>query len=498
MGQNLFLSAEDKQRKIEKQFTMLKCKLSDLIQNRRWDAALSLLSVIAKGEYIYNQYYRDDMLEDALQCMAANFLGNMRSKPIDDSPRKADILFYDGFGVDLRGLAYIYLDALCASGYRVVYVAPQSGKEATPNIQSLLQKHGGIIEWYPDVFSRKAFNRLWEICTSYNVKAGFIYTTPWDVVGLMVFEGLKGHLTRYLINLTDHAFWLGVRALDYCLEFRDYGASISCKYRKLEETQLILQPYYPIINKEIEFVGFPFKKEQGDFVIFSGGSLYKTLDKEKTFYHLVNACLDKYPFVKFWYAGNGDGTEIHALIRKYPGRVAWTAERQDLFQLLQHVDLYLNTYPVSGGLMLQYAALAGKIPLTLLHDADAKGFLLHQDSLGIYFDEISSFLEELYHLIENASYRARKEQALAHTVISPEDFRENLWNILEKNQSGFTVNLEDAASQDMQKNYLEMFDEKREIPRLIATRKHLSLAAVVPYLFLKGGMTKILQKIKKF
>ena len=44
---------------------------------------------------------------------------------------------------------------------------------------------------------------------------------------------------------------------------------------------------------------------------------------------------------------------------------------------LEKSYFYLSTYPICGGLMFQYAASAGKVPVTLKYDEDlTKGFLL--------------------------------------------------------------------------------------------------------------------------
>lgn len=77
----------------------------------------------------------------------------------------------------------------------------------------------------------------------------------------------------------DHAFWLGRNAFDYCLEFRDFGANLSRQYRHIPIQKLLKQPYYPLADPTIPYGGPPFERADGD-VIFSGGTLYKTLDRE--------------------------------------------------------------------------------------------------------------------------------------------------------------------------------------------------------------------------
>lgn len=490
---------KDKRREINEQFEHLRIKLMQLISDRNWNKALNLLSVIAEGYYIYNQAYRDNFLEKELMFLSGKLTAQIKSKVLVERENR-DVLFYDGFessGNDYRGLVYIYLKALCEAGYHIVYVIPKQKENGIPNIKALLQRYHGEIQCFSSGYSGAVFQELWTICCKYKVKYSFLYTTPWDVIGLAVFNGLKGQTQRYLINLTDHAFWLGINALDYCLEFREYGASISANYRGLQKSQLIMQPYYPIVDEHIKFKGFPFQVKKDDFVIFSGGSLYKTLGAGGTFYRIVDSCLQKYSNLKFWYAGSGDDTEMRKLIQKYPGRAVLTEERPDLLALLQHVDLYLNTYPISGGLMLQYAALAGRIPLTLVHDEDAKGLLLHQDTLGIYFCDENSFLKELYQLIENKKYRKRKESHLAGTVISADDFRDNLICILETGKSRFPIQVGKVDTDGMRQNCLENFDAEKTIPRLVATKRHYRLLFTLPTLFLRGGLPKIFLKLRK-
>ena len=57
----------------------------------------------------------------------------------------------------------------------------------------------------------------------------FFYSYPDDVVATSVMNAYDGILRRYQVNLTDHAFWLGAKPVDICIEFRDYGAIVSYK-----------------------------------------------------------------------------------------------------------------------------------------------------------------------------------------------------------------------------------------------------------------------------
>ncbi len=169
----------------------------------------------------------------------------------------------------------------------------------------------------------------------YNFAKAFLYITPYDVASIMAFISWAGIVERYQINLTDHAFWLGARTFDYSLEFRDYGGYISKNYRGIDGEKIFVQPYYPKINDDTEFQGFPFEKNDNDFVIFSGGSIYKTIDKDMTYYKMVDRILSENPNVIFWFTSQPNARfdyGMDELKNRYPTRVYHTSERSDLFQ----------------------------------------------------------------------------------------------------------------------------------------------------------------------
>ena len=274
------------------------------------EKVLQLISAKARLQYIYNQQYTDNASEQILKCIAESYT-------VKHEMNKTTVLFYDGFGLDMRGLAQIYLKALLQNNYKVVYVTCAMKREDQPQIMSILdqgkttvlfdntRKHIDKIDWLQKIIETYAFD------------TAFLYTTPWDVDGIVAFNSLKKKCVRYQINLTDHAFWLGINAFDYCIEFRNYGAAISRDYRGINRECLLELPYYPIVNKNIEFEGFPFDISDKK-IIFSGGSIYKTVDATGTFYSLVDCILKRNTDTVFVYAGLGKNEFMQRLIEKYP------------------------------------------------------------------------------------------------------------------------------------------------------------------------------------
>lgn len=394
-------------------------------QNKNFEELLEALTCRAKLQYTYNQDYKDDFIDSMV--IKTSRLNRMTLNHKKDDKT---VLFYDGFGLDVRGLAYIYLKALTELGYKVIYVTESICKASQPVTCGLLDNQVIYFKNKGEKESKK-LDRLRDIFSKEEFTYAFFYTSPWDIVGNISFYELKDKCKRFLINLTDQAFWVGRNACDYVLDFRNYGASISYYERGINKDQLLLLPYYPILDNISEFKGFSFNLENKK-LIYSGGGLYKTLDSNNTYYMLVEEIINRHDDVIFYYTGSGESRFINELVNKYPNKVYFEKERDDLLEVLKRADLYLNTYPISGALMLQYAAMAGCIPITLKRewDGDANGILLNEESLKETFTNKEDLLEEVDQLLNNPKHKADKVKLLRDSVISEKDFRENLSLIL--------------------------------------------------------------------
>ncbi|MBQ7476693.1 MAG: hypothetical protein IJT06_04785 [Selenomonadaceae bacterium] len=425
-------------------FEQGKKAIFDLIKQQRIEEAMAVLHQLSSNLYNYNQTYTDDVLEYQLSLIENIF---SKGRNFTYTPNENCVLFYDYFGYDLRGLAAVYLKALVNLGYKIIYLTVAKAQGTIPTLQNILKDSNHQIVYFNQKSLVNDYIEICNVIAQTRPKHGFFYSTPWDIPGMIAFMSFNETLRRYLVNLTDHAFWLGVNTFDYCLEFRKYGTSLSANYRKIPIDKLICQPYYPFVDKSVEFQGYPFEKKSGDVILFSGGQLYKTIDDENTYYKIVGGALQKFPNLKFWYAGHGDASRLHQLMQQFPERVFHTAERKDLFALLENVDVYLNTYPLIGGLMTQYSAKAGKFPI-FLKRYDANGeCLLNEDELGVAFTDKEKFVKELERLITDADYRKMKGEQARHHVITEEQFTENLQKIMLHGESNFPLKF-DRVNQD--------------------------------------------------
>ena len=380
-----------------------KKKIGLAIQKKRYSDALEMLYSCVSLLCYTNPYYVDEELEESVRTIAKAVFPKANASVNREELEQNTILFYDGAGLDVRGLARIYLEAL-VQDFRVCYVTYADREPEIPGILQTVREHGGEVSFLRRERPLGMVKQLDAVLRECRAGKFIFYSYPHDVVGPVLMQAYEGVLTRYVVNLTDHAYWLGARAIDKCIEFRDYGASISSEYRGIPREKIVKLPFYPKIVPQ-EFQGFPFPVKDGQQVVFSGGALYKTFGEGNKYYEIVDYILASHSDVIFWYAGGGDDSELKKCMERYPGRVYHTPERPDLFQLLQHVSFYLSTYPICGGLMYQYAAAAGVEPVTLRRDDCNDGFLLHQDELHVIFDTMEELKQEIDRVLTDEVYR---------------------------------------------------------------------------------------------
>ena len=471
--------------KTERQLASGRLKVSKYLDERLYEKALQLIQTLAIAQNEFNQEYVDPELEDDLSRISSEVIP--WKSDAERKREKREVLFLDGFGIDRRGLSYIYIKALLEKGYHVIYVVDDDRKEFIRQTLSLLEKKGGEVVF----LHRKGFvetaQTISKLVVDYNFAKAFLYITPYDVASIMAFISWAGIVERYQINLTDHAFWIGARAFDYSLEFRDYGGYISKNYRGIDGEKIFVQPYYPKINDDTEFQGFPFEKNDSDFVIFSGGSIYKTIDKDMTYYKMVDRILSENPNVIFWFASQPNARfdyGMDELKKRYPTRVYHTSERSDLFQLMHRVDLYLSTYPMVGGLMTQYAARTGVIPLTLVDNYDdASGLLLNQKELDCEYQTIDEVVGEANRLIRDRGYREAKEQLLQSSLINESEYADNLYDILENHHSKYPEYHDTYDTSSFLKPYITRFGY-RGYERVYSSYQNLKNFTLNPFLYI--------------
>ncbi len=477
--------------KVEKRAGKLIAIAQTQLRRGKLEKALNTVATCGLTLYSANQCYQSDALEKIL-AQAADRLPFPKT---EIAPEEDRVLFYDGFGLGSRGLLTIYLQALC-SFRKVTLVTRRDWMPGLKDAIALVESKGGQVCLLEGKKKTEDIRSLQEIIGSSGARHLFMYANADDVVVTTAFLGAPKDRVRYQINLTDHAFWLGSRSADKYIEFRDYGGAISAAYRGIPKEKLVKLPFYPRLDQYKPFAGYPgeFDSEKQQLV-FSGGALYKTLSADNAYYRLVEQMLQNHPNVVFWYAGSGDSTQLDLLIREFPDRVWHTPERQDLFGILEHCLFYLSTYPVCGGLMFQYAAAAGKVPVTLRHDDISDGFLLDQKNLEIEFATIEQTLQEIKKLVEQPDYRREKEEKLSQSVLDPDTFAQRLQLLLETGDTGLILDYTLPDVQKLQKMYAKNYT-RRQLRQDLVRRGNGYLLLRFPVDYTLGLARKLRQKWK--
>lgn len=455
---------------------------------------LELVSVCACVLYETNISYMDDFLESMLQKVARRIKdADPRMFHLDQADEDA-VVFYDGFGLNNRGLAGIYLRALGKSK-KIYYITYAHRKAYIPDILSLVSDCGGEALFLEDGSKLSQIRQLNEFVCHARAKHFLLYTYPHDTVAPTLLYGFDSSLTRYQINLTDHAFWLGAGCMDRCIEFREYGANISSEYRNIPRQILTVLPIYPSVDYDHPFLGYPFELQEGQKVIFSGGALYKTFGEDNLYYRIVDRILCDHHDAVFWYAGSGDDSQIRQLCQKHPGRVYLSKERPDLHQVLKHCHFLLNTYPVSGGLMYQHAACAGRVPVTLRFDDDNDGMLIAQRELQVDFDTPEELAREVRLLMEDADYYQERSRKMSGSVITEAGFAEALDTILAAGSSGFPIRYRHLDTEKFRERALQI--QKEHNLNCLFVRKNAAMLMLKyhPVRFALGAVQSVLNRL---
>lgn len=342
------------------------------------------------------------------------------------TPRK--VVFIDYFAWDNKGLTEQYLSALLGMNMDVLYINLNEEKIfKSSNILKLLDASKCEVM----AFS-KAMSVQDKILLSYNAISlfspshVFFHTAPWDIVSPALCCFFPS-LIKLNINITDHAFWLGVAEFDYVLNFREYGAYVSTSRRRMSAEQQLFVPMYPVIPNGVPSI-LPFTKNENSTVLVTGGAFYKVIDDSNHYLNLMASVLIENPDSFLYFIGSGDSSSIKGFIsdNRLEGRLFLLEERADFFEVLKASDIYVGTYPVGGGLMTQYCALAG-LPFVALKDKEDStdkllSVLRNRPKYKVLFDSVDDCRKEINKLISDKGYRSLRSDDFFNCAPSKEKF----------------------------------------------------------------------------
>ena len=397
------------------------------VERGQLNQAVNDVKAAAEWAYNFNLFYADADADELLKQMADTLIPRLHVS-IGDVNR---CVLIDSFCLDNRGLVLQYLRAMKKCEMRILYICTASttsfGTDTLRELHEDIQAEALVLsEKSHDVLQQARLAA--EAIAKFSPSRLFLHLSPWDGVALMACHAVEGP-QKYNINLTDHAFWLGASFIDYNLEFRPYGMTVSIEQRHLNQNQLLSMPIYTINPSSHQFRGLP-KLSERSVKVFTGGAVYKMLGKDDIFFRMMDVILDISPEVYIFVAGFGPNKQYDEKCQSMRNgdRVIQIGIRDDIDAVFDHIDIFLGTYPTAGDLMNQYAAKHGK-PIIAYHDIDDAESVV-EESLNHFQNHFRSYtsIEDMTayaaRLIHDEVFRRSEGLVLQEGLMTEDRFAE--------------------------------------------------------------------------
>lgn len=441
-------------------YRVLKHKAHSFKHQKQYQRSLDFITYSALWAYKLNFIYTDREIDNLLKDISDEMLPKVSC---NSSCIKRFVLL-DTIGIDNRGLTQQYIRAFMALGVEFLYISVEYSPSQSVDILREINLYGKAKTLLCDRNNKNFLDKSEKILSeieAYKPSKMFLHLMPWDVVALLVCSSLKDIL-KYNINLTDHAYWMGASFVDYNIEFRSYGMTVSLEKRKLRENQLLYLPYYPVVSRDkCPFEGFP-KSLSDSLIVFSGGSYYKMFGKDDFYFKIVDALLDISDQIVLVLAGEGDVKVMNKKIDKlkHKDRVYLVGNRKDINEVFRHSDFFLDTYPLNGGLMEQFASLHSK-PILAYSDffysfGDSQEMLNNHGNGVCSFNEIDDLIEYAKRMINDKEYRLCEGRKNNQLVPSSDSFNLSFDLLITTHENSLLWRREKIDYVGFRKLYLEV------------------------------------------
>lgn len=410
-------------------------KIPEYVKLNDFDRAIRWMAVRSNLLYELNRSLYDELIEDNLEKVFVSKTNQSLSDNIKPTNR---IVFVDVVSKDRRGLSNQYVNALIGNDIEFLYITENPSFKQTgicQQIQLYDKASYCIVPSFKKSTDKVRF--IYDKIIQYAPSKVLCHLLPWSITMLVALAALPKSIKRININITDHAFWAGVSVMDYNIEFRNHGKDLSVQYRGFQGPQEFVLPYYPYIDSS-PFEGFNGIETKDKVVLFFGGALYKIYGEDDFFLKLIAKVLKTHNNCICVCAGGGDSGHLLSFIKKEGLENVWhyIGFRRDIYEVVRHCDILINTYPIGGGLMCQYAAICSK-PVIAFAKAKAIEEVL-STSENITFLTEKEFLNFIDLLISDKSFREEFGVKLNANLPTPHKFNSSLKRILDNCNSSYS------------------------------------------------------------
>lgn len=410
-------------------------RISEYLKSNNFERAIRWMSVRSDLLYELNCSIYDELIESNLEKV---FVAKTNQSLPDNIQTTNRIVFVDVVSKDRRGLSNQYVNGLIENGTEFLYITENRLFKQTEIYQQIQQYEMAsycIVPSFKKCTDKVGF--IYEKIIQYAPRKVLCHLLPWSITMLVALAALPKSIIKININITDHAFWAGLSVMDYNIEFRNYGKELSVQNRGFQESQEFVLPYYPYIDSS-PFEGFSGIETKDKVVLFFGGALYKIYGEDDFFLKLIAKVLKKHNNCVCICAGGGDSEHLLSFIKNEGLDRVWhyIGFRKDIYEVVRHCDILINTYPIGGGLMCQYAAMCSK-PVIAFAKAKAIEEVL-STSENVTFLKECDFLDFIELLISDKSFREKYGKKLNANLPTPLKFNSSLKLILDKCCSSYS------------------------------------------------------------
>lgn len=427
MGKNLTI--ED----VQKAYDIIKSDIKNSISRGKIERSFELLdqyAIICQG---INDHFRDDEIESYLKQISSIILpvatlnGNVREK---------SIVFYDQIGTTVC-LGLQYLRALVDLGYDITYVfeSPiRHAKEVLLNEVKSCCKSYYIFEGKSTVEKAKEIQRI--ILESGSSKL-ITHFSAEGALAACVLYSLSG-IERYRIVPGDHHYHMGIDCYEHYFDYRDFAIKVSVEERKVPMTKVHRLTYYPIIDSQEPFKGFP-GQTKNNVVILAAGAEYK-FHGSSWFFDFSKWLLNNNEHTVIVFLG-GESLQLRKYVcdNQFENRFLLLGYRTDFVECMKHSDIFLNSYPMGGGLVGLTAVNLG-IPVLSHYDEynglqnSIRSFMGAEDvDSPISFYDDNKMKEYATRLINDNDFRKQEGVRVKEMTQTRSRFTNQLGEVLENN-----------------------------------------------------------------
>jgi glycosyltransferase involved in cell wall biosynthesis len=298
----------------------------------------------------------------------------------------------------------------------------------------------------------RALNRIMD-----RADIAVLHTHPYDTVAFAAanLPGVRPPIV--LENHADHTYWLGLAAADVISDHRRYGQRICAQLRgvatdRLRSLPLPVDPVPPTANRselrarlrvhDKTIVGLCVATASKMQPIFGTG-----------FADIVELLLQAVPELVLIIVGPPSEGRWQQLESLFPGRLSAVGLVSDASPLYAAADIYLDSYPISGGTSLLEAAAAG-LPVLSLQETSKYSPVWAAEAPGLAdannrTSTIEDYIARVRQLARSRSLRMQRGLATQRSVLAKHSgagWVDDLEGVYAQAREGRPASLEELAA----------------------------------------------------